>query len=40
MATFGADKNVIYFGMAVSRPGISAVEAIVEARQEAPHLDV
>ncbi|MBK7032138.1 MAG: DNA polymerase III subunit alpha [Ignavibacteria bacterium] len=37
MATFVADKNVIYFGMAgIKTVGISAVEAIVEARQEAP----
>ena len=37
MATFVADKNSIYFGMAgIKTVGISAVEAIVESRQDAP----
>lgn len=40
-ATFVADKNVIYFGMAgIKTVGISAVDAIVEARQEQPFTSI
>jgi len=37
MATFTADKNMIYFGLAgIKGVGISAVEAVIEARNESP----
>ena len=40
-ATFVADKNVIYFGMAgIKTVGIGAVDAIVEARQEQPFSSI
>lgn len=37
MATFTADKNMIYFGLAgIKGVGVSAVEAVIDARNESP----